>query len=85
MTASGILKKASELLEERGKEYDTEGQERSMSATVAAFNAMFSAEMTVEQGWHFMVLLKMARCKGNRTKLDNYLDGAAYFALAGER
>ena len=55
-----------------------------MPATVAAFNAMFGHQLTVEQGWHFMVLLKMARSRAGKGNADDYEDGAAYMALAGE-
>jgi hypothetical protein len=40
--------------------------------------------MTEEQGWMFMSILKMVRSQQGNFKLDNYEDGAAYFALAAE-
>jgi len=59
-------------------------EERSMKATVAAFNALTNHQLTEEQGWQFMVILKLARANGGRFHLDDYQDGAAYCALAGE-
>lgn len=40
MNAPNILKTAQETLEQRGRDYDSEGGERSIAATVAAFNAI---------------------------------------------
>lgn len=82
-TAVGMLKEAADCIGDRAAERDTES-ERSMAATVRAFNGMFGTELTEEQGWQFMVLLKMARAKGGEYRRDDYVDGAAYFALAGE-
>lgn len=85
MNASDICKQAIETMAERGKTYDKQQQqERSMGKTVAAFNALTGHKLTEEQGWLFMVVLKMARAQQGEYKHDNYLDGTAYFALAGE-
>ncbi|WAI96147.1 HNH endonuclease [Vibrio phage vB_VhaP_PG11] len=81
--ASAILHKGAECIGDRASERDTDS-ERSMSATVAAFNAMYGKDLTEEQGWMFMVFLKAARAKGGDFRLDDYIDGSAYFALAGE-
>lgn len=81
--AVGMLEEAAECIGDRASERDSE-EERSMAATVRAFNGMFDTEITEEQGWHFMALLKMARAKGGDFRRDDYVDGAAYFALAGE-
>lgn len=81
--APSLLTEAAETIGNRASERDTKA-ERSMAATVAAFNAMFDTELTEEQGWQFMVLLKMSRSKGGKYRRDDYVDGAAYFALAGE-
>ncbi len=81
--AVGMLQEASDCIGNRASERDTEA-ERSMAATIRSFNGMFGTELTEEQGWHFMALLKMARAKGGEFRRDDYVDGAAYFALAGE-
>lgn len=82
-SAVGMLEEAAECIGDRASERDTEA-ERSMAATIRAFNGMYGTELTEEQGWQFMVLLKMARAKGGDYRRDDYVDGAAYFALAGE-
>lgn len=81
--AGEMLEMAARHLSDRAAERDTD-QERSMAACVNAFNAMFGKDLTEEQGWLFMVLLKMSRAKAGRFRQDDYEDGAAYFALAGE-
>ena len=82
-TASDILDEASSTIKQRGEERD-KGSERSIKSTVEAFNALTGQSMTETQGWQFMVILKLARANGGDFKLDDYLDGAAYMALAGE-
>lgn len=85
LTASDICQQAIEIMKERGKTYDkSNGIERSMLKTVTAFNALTGHELTEEQGWQFMIILKLARSQQGEYKADNYLDGTAYFALAGE-
>lgn len=81
--ATSILSTAAATISDRASERDTEA-ERSMRKTVTAFNAMFGHNLTETQGWQFMELLKMARSTGGSFRLDDYLDGAAYAALAGE-
>lgn len=81
--AQEVLKMSIETIAERGVERDA-GQERSMRSAVRAFNGMFDTHLTEEQGWMFMVLLKMSRSKGGTFNADNFVDGAAYFALAAE-
>lgn len=78
-----MLKEAADCISNRAAERDSDS-ERSMAATVKAFNSMFDKDLTEEEGWHFMALLKMARAKGGEYRRDDYVDGAAYFALAGE-
>jgi hypothetical protein len=82
--ASEILRTAMNHLIERGITYDAKGGERSMSKVVQMFNTYKGSNLSVEDGWMFMVLLKMVRCSQGEFKLDNYEDGSAYFALAGE-
>lgn len=81
-----ILNEAVAIMAERGKSYDKSGgeAERSMPKIVAMFNALTSHELTPAQGWKFMACLKLARSEQGEHREDNYLDGAAYMALAGE-
>lgn len=83
-TAPEFLNAAMQHMEDRAKTYDKPQGERSMEAIVKAFLAVTGVEMTTEQGWLFMAILKMVRSQQGQLKLDNYEDGAAYMALAGE-
>lgn len=86
---SELLHQAAETIEQRGQERDSsEGGERSMAATVAAFNAIEGTSLTERQGWVFMQTLKLVRAastaRNGRYNPDDYVDGAAYAALGGE-
>lgn len=83
-TAADMLQEAKDCLVARGVERDKPNGERSMKSTVEAFNALTGHELTEEHGWIFMVALKMARSQGGCYKADDYIDMAAYAALAGE-
>ena len=48
------------------------------------FNTLTGHKLTPEQGWKFMVCLKLVRSEQGAFRADNFVDGAAYFALAGE-
>lgn len=85
-TAPEFLHRAATLMEERGKQYDKPGGERSMGKTVAAFNAITGQDMTEEQGWAFMLVLKQVRFFSNRaaSHRDSLEDAIAYSALLAE-
>lgn len=78
------LRRAADLIEQRGKQRDSDTGERSMARTVAAFNAVYGANLTETQGWHFMELLKMARSSQGAYVADDFDDKVAYAALAAE-
>lgn len=84
--ADEILQIANEAIAQRGVMYDSTGQqqERSMGKVVVMFNALTGHELTNEQGWKFMCLLKLARSEQGEFSLDSFIDLAAYAALAGE-
>jgi hypothetical protein len=82
--APEFLKKALGHMEDRAATYDKEGGERSMGKTVAAFNAITGSNLTEEEGWLFMEILKQVRSMQGGFKADNYEDLAAYAALRGE-
>lgn len=84
MRAHEILQAGAKHLEDRAKTYDKPGGERSMEKIVKMFNTLADTNITVEQGWQFMTLLKMVRSQQGAFKGDNYEDGCSYFALAGE-
>lgn len=83
--AAQYLFYAAEIQEQRGKDYDTEGGERSMKSVVEAFNALFGTNLTETQGWQFMVLLKMKRLDNSPGHHeDSAADEVSYAALAAE-
>ncbi len=82
--APNILEAAAGHLSQRAKTYDAPQGERSMGKTVSLFNQLCDLELTEEQGWLFMAILKMVRSQQGELRMDSYEDGAAYFALAGE-
>ena len=77
-----LLGEAAATIKARGAKRDS-GQERSMARAVRSLSALTGLPMTEVQGWQFMVVLKLAREQSGHDR-DNYLDAAAYIALAGE-
>jgi hypothetical protein len=76
---------AASIMRERGATYDSPQGERSMAATVAAFNAITGHKLTEQEGWHFMAVLKMVRQHQKAEfHTDSAIDGVAYLALAAE-
>lgn len=84
MTAHDILTAAAGHMSDRAATYDRPEGERSMAATVTAFNAITKQSLTEEQGWIFMCILKTVRSQQGAYRADNYEDLAAYAALLGE-
>mgnify|MGYP000657523540 CR=1 FL=1 len=82
--ASDILTQAAAEMANRAATYDKPEGERSMAATVAAFNAVTGHTLNEQQGWQFMELLKIVRSNQGGYRADSFIDGAAYAALAGE-
>ena len=83
-TAPEILVQAADCIGDRASQRDQANGERSMARTVAAFNALTGHNLSEVDGWEFMAILKLARSRGGKHRLDDYVDGAAYFGLAGE-
>ena len=84
MQAHDFLGNALQHMQDRATIYDAEGGERSIERTVQLFNILTGVEITPEEGWLFMVCLKLVRSQQGGFRADSYEDGAAYFALAGE-
>lgn len=82
-SAQDILDAAHEAIGASAASRDVD-KERSMARTVSTFNALTGHKLTEVQGWQFMAVLKLARAQGARLNMDDYIDGAAYMALAGE-
>lgn len=85
-TAPDLLNQAAQLLTERGKQYDTSGQERSSAKIVAAFNTITGRDLTPGEGWLFLMLLKAVRFYSNTETphRDSLEDLIAYAALHAE-
>lgn len=85
MNATETLKRAAEIMDERGKQYDKPDGERSMAATVAAFNAQTGRDLTEAEGWLLMVNLKIVRDRQRvAPHKDSCEDLIAYSALYAE-
>lgn len=84
MKAPQFLQAGLDAMQQRAATYDKPEGERSMSATVEAFKAITGHAITEEQGYLFMAILKAVRSQQGNYSADSYVDGAAYFGLAGE-
>ena len=86
MDANQLLEKARDMLAERGEEYDHEDKkERNMGRAVCAFNALTGYQMTEEEGWLFMLLLKLSRVTDSDFRhFDSLLDAICYSTLMME-
>lgn len=85
MNAQELLQHAASIMQERGKQYDKPEGERSMEATVNAFNAITGLELTTSDGWLLMVLLKLVRdSQREQAHEDSCHDLIAYSALYAE-
>lgn len=80
-----ILVRAAERISEAAAARDNKAGERSMARSVRAFKGLTGHSLTEREGWVFMAVLKLARAQaGGEYNEDDYVDGAAYMALAGE-
>jgi len=85
LSAPDFLRKAAEIMEERGKTYDSEGGERSMGKTISAFNAITGRDLKEDEGWLLMLLLKQVRQYSHEGyHADSAEDSIAYSALHAE-
>jgi len=82
--APQILANAINCIGNRAQERDQPNGERSMTKAVNSFNALTGHKLTEREGWVFMAILKLSRSQAGRHQLDDYVDGCAYIALAGE-
>jgi len=83
-TAHYFLDMANDQLKDRASQRDSPDGERSMRRCVEAFNALYGTRLTETMGWQFMSLLKKARASQGAYRADDFVDDAAYAALAGE-
>lgn len=80
--ADEVLEMARAIMLKRGRLRDS-GSERSMQRIVNVFEALTGNKLTEVEGWTFMVVLKLCR-EQTGSDIDNWIDGAAYMALAAE-
>lgn len=84
-TANQLLNKAAAHMEQRAATYDKPAGERSMAATVVAFNAITGQSITESEGWLLMQILKDVRDRQRSAPhQDSLEDGIAYAALKAE-
>ena len=87
MKSTEFLQSAMDVQKERGKQYDKPSGERSMAATVSAFNCITGYTLEEADGWMFMGLLKLVRQAQNPEKYhhDSALDASLYAEAASEQ
>lgn len=84
MHASEFLEEGQQVLGQRSADRDVK-EERSMTKVVELFNKLHGTNLTVVQGWNFMVMLKLVRAHtGGKFRKDDYTDAINYMALEGE-
>lgn len=84
-TAPEFLRRAAEIMEERGKQYDKPEGERSMGKCVAAFNIVTGRDLTEAEGWLLLQILKDVRLwQRPGFHRDSAEDAIAYAALKAE-
>ena len=86
MKSNEFLQAAIDVQKERGAQYDKPSGERSMGATVAAFNCITGSNLKEQDGWMLLGLLKLVRQSQNPEKYhhDSALDFVAYASLYAE-
>jgi hypothetical protein len=86
MTAPELLRRAADIIEARGVQYDTAGksQERSMPRICEIFGEATGRQMTIGEGYQFLIALKTARLETSPDHVDSYVDRLAYQALKDE-
>lgn len=83
--AADLLGAAAKHMRDRASTYDQSGGERSMGATVKAFNAITGRDLRESEGWLLLALLKMVRGEQRESPhQDSVEDLVAYSSLYGE-
>ena len=85
-TAQGFLEAALATLNQRGKDYDKPAGERSAASVAKAFNAITGRNVTEQEVWLILQLVKDVRQwqQPDRYHADSALDSVAYAALKAE-
>jgi hypothetical protein len=80
MNAGDILTEAKAIIQDRGMDYGHPTD--NMSRTASLWSAYLEMPITDYQVSMCLALVKIARSM-ETAKVDNYVDGAAYFAISG--
>jgi hypothetical protein len=80
MNAGDILTEAKAIIQDRGMDYGHPTD--NMSRTASLWSAYLEMPITDYQVSMCLALVKIARSM-ETAKVDNYIDGAAYFAISG--
>ena len=81
MNAGDILIEGRATIEDRGMDYGHPTD--NMSRTASLWSAYLEMPVTDYQVAMCLALVKVARSM-ETSKVDNYIDGAAYFAISGQ-
>ena len=84
-TATDYLRRAADIMDERGKQYDKPEGERSMGKAVQAFNSITGRDLSEAEGWLLLAVLKNVRLfQRPGYHADSAEDAVAYGALLAE-
>jgi hypothetical protein len=81
MNAGDFLNEARATIEDRGMDYGHPTD--NMSRTASLWSAYLEMPVTDYQVAMCLALVKVARSM-ETSKVDNYIDGSAYFAISGQ-
>ena len=81
MNAGDFLTEAKAIIQDRGMDYGHPSD--NMQCTARLWSAFLEMPITDYQVASCLALVKLARSM-ETGKVDNYIDGAAYFAIAGQ-
>jgi hypothetical protein len=81
MNAGDFLTEAKAIIQDRGMDYGHPSD--NMQRTARLWSAFLEVPITDYQVASCLALVKLARSM-EAGKVDNYIDGAAYFAIAGQ-
>ena len=81
MNAGDFLTEAKAIIQDRGMDYGHPSD--NMQRTAALWSSFLEMPITDYQVASCMALVKLARSM-ETGKVDNYIDGAAYLAIAGQ-
>jgi len=81
MNAGDYLNEARAVIQDRGMDYGSPTD--NLSRTASLWSAYFEVPIEPYQVAMCLALVKVARSM-ETGKVDNYIDGAAYFAISGQ-